>query len=245
MGYIALGYEFFQSLHFDLTEFNLQDHRPSLQAVVNRGPVQFGVYGRYDYYFRDADKFLQEGNVIPWLALHEEGFGRTEVYYRMRRRDFLEQDFEVRDSFNHSTGATQYVYLGSSERFVSVGYRFDSEEPTENGPEAGQYSYDGNEVNTAVRWLWPFEISTFLGYAFRYEQYDGDSTLVNNQNSFRRRDKEHHVTFLSEIPFNQYIGVDPYLAVVVGYFGTFNDSNKNDPFQYTRNIASLTLRAAY
>ncbi len=244
-GYIAVGYEFFQSLHFDLNQFDLQDHRPSLQAVVNRGPVQFGVYGRYDYYLRDNHKFLQEGNVIPWIALNEGNVGRTELYYRMRRRDFRESDFEQRDSFNHSTGAMQYIYLGSQESYASVGYRYDAENPTRRGIPARQFSYDGNEVNTAVRWLWPFDVSTFLGYAFRYEQYDGDSTFVSNENTFRRRDKEHRLTFLTEIPINQYIGIEPYVAIAVGYFGTFNNSNKNDPFEYTRNIASFTLRAAY
>jgi tetratricopeptide (TPR) repeat protein len=244
-GYIAVGYEFFQSLHFDLNEFDLQDHRPSLQAAVIRGPVLFGVYGRYDYYLRDTHSSLQEGNVIPWLTVRQGNFGRIELFYRMRERDFRDDDFQHRDGFNHSTGGAQYVYLGSDERWVGVGYRFDAENPLSNDAPSKQFSYDGNEVNTHVRWLWPRDISTFLGYAFRYEQYDGKSTVVNNQNSFRRRDKEHHVTFLAEVPINRYIGVEPYIAVALGYFGTFNNSNKNDPFEYTRNIASLSLRAAY
>ena len=203
------------------------------------------MYGRYDYYLRDTHSFLNEGNIIPWISVRERDFGRIEFFYRMRERDFRENDFQNRDGFNHSTGGAQYFYLGSDERWLAIGYRFDDEHPNSNDPASKQYSYDGNEVNTSLRWLWPREISTFVGYAFRYEQYDGKSTLVNNQNSFRRRDKEHHATFLAEVPINRYIGVEPYIAVAVGYFGTFNNSNKNDPYEYTRNIASFTLRAAY
>jgi tetratricopeptide (TPR) repeat protein len=246
-GYVALGYEFFQSLHFNLTEFNLQDHRPSLQAAFNAGPVRLGMYSRYDYYLRETDSFLQEGNVIPWLMVPEEGLGRTEVFYRMRLRDFRDDDFDNRDGFNHSTGLAQYFYLGSDERWVSVGYRFDAENPDSNALQSKRFSYDGNEVNTSLRWLWPFDVSTFFGYAFRYEYYDGFSAdpRLNADNDFRRRDKEHRVTVVTEVPINRYLGIDQLVAVALGYFGTFNDSNKNDEFEYTRHIASFTLRAAY
>lgn len=109
-------------------------------------------------------------------------------FYRMRRRDFKGVDFDERDGFNHSTGGSQYFYLGSDDRYLSVGYRYDAENPNSGRVMSKQFSYDGDEVNTGLRWLWPLGISTFAGYAFRYEQYDGASAdrRVNTQNTYRR-----------------------------------------------------------
>jgi hypothetical protein len=51
---LGVGYDFFQSLHFELTEFNMQDHRPSLAVTGAVGLVDGGVLGAYDYYLRTA-----------------------------------------------------------------------------------------------------------------------------------------------------------------------------------------------
>src|SRR5262249_7134088 len=85
---LSVGYEFYQSLHFKLTDFNLQDHRPNIGIAVDAGIFQLGLQGRYDYYLLDTDSFLDEVTGLPWLAIPEGDIGRTELFYRLRRRQF-------------------------------------------------------------------------------------------------------------------------------------------------------------
>lgn len=243
--HLALGYEFFQSLHFDLRAFDLQDHRPSVQFAFEHGPFRAGASGRYDYYLRDGNSFLEEGNIVPWVGVNQGGFGRAEAFFRVRRRDFKETALEARSGFNHAVGASQYFYLDSAERYLSVGYRFDVESPLLDQAAAQRFAYDGHEANAAFGWLWPADITTLAAYAFRHEGYDAASRDANVPNSASRRDREHRVTLVASIPIHGYLGIASYLAIDVGYYGHINRSNQSATFTYNRHIGSLALRAMY
>jgi len=241
---LLLGYEFFQSLHFELHDFNLEDHGPYVQLLCNASVFQCGVLGRYDYYIEDVDSFLQEATVLPWLTIPAGEFGRLELYYRMRRRDFKKQAFTVLDSFNHAVGVRQVVNLGSSDRYISVGYQFDREDPvvssrlvregTFTETEAQGFAYDGNELNAGAGWTLPAAISVEGGFVFRHEGYDQASEPMPPH----RGDDVYEVIFVARRPLGE------YLDIAVGYLGTINHSN--DPrFDYDRNIASLTLEVRF
>ncbi|HVN87277.1 MAG TPA: tetratricopeptide repeat protein [Candidatus Binatia bacterium] len=232
---LTLGYDFYQSLHFHLTEFNLQDNGPSVQLGFNTGRAQFGVLARYDYYLGSTNSFLQEATALPWLTIPERDYGRTEISCRVRRRDFKQAAYWSQDAFNFAPSVKQFVYLGSVERYVEVGYQFDRQDPVINGQrvkrsDAEMFGYDGNEINTSFGWGWPV-FTTQLGYAYRHESYD-------NPASHGRRDDEHHLIFVARYYAND------YLDFVAGYYGTFNNSNQT-PFTYDRNIGSLSVEVRY
>lgn len=221
----SLGYQFFQSLHFDLTEFNLQDHRPSAQLVVDLGPLQFGLFSRYDYYLLETDSFLQQVTGAPWVTIPEGAVGRTELYYRMRWRDFLKQPFNgVLDAFNNSVAVRQFFYLGAVERYLFAGYRFESEDPTNQQGE--RFAYDGNEVSSGIGWALPAAVTTEVNYAYRHKTYAPQS--------LGRRDNEHQIIFVANKDLSD------YLRLTLAYFGTINNSNQQ-LFEYDRNIVSLSL----
>lgn len=234
----SVGYEFYQSLHLELSNFNIQDHRPSAQIVVNTGPVQIGLLGRYDYYLLDTDSFLQEGTALPWLGINEAEIGRTEVYYRMRRRDFFKRTFNPRDSFNHAPGMRQFFYLGAPQQYVSVGYRFDSEEPVRSSTQAQAFAYEGHQGEAGVGWAFPSSVLLEATYAYRHEQYAVASAPVFDPAGSRRHDDEHLFTFAVHHQWNQYFGL------TAGYYGTLNSSNKRD-FDYDRHIGSVAFEAKF
>jgi tetratricopeptide (TPR) repeat protein len=223
--YLSLGYDFFQSLHFELHQFNLQDHRGMVQLTGTQGPVQFGMLGRYDYYFLEEQSFLQEGTALPWVSVNEGSDGRTEVFYRMRRRDFLKLPFNgLNDGFNHAAGIRQYVYLFSPDRFLAVGYRFDTEDPI--NAQGNQFGYDGHEINVGLGWTFPRGIATEADYAYRHETYA--------QQSAGRQDNVNEVVVAISKE------VTAHLRVTAAYFGTVNNSNQ-PVFQYDRNVGSLAF----
>jgi tetratricopeptide (TPR) repeat protein len=223
---LSLGYEFYQSVHFDLTEFDLQDHRPGIQFLWKVAPVQLGFAARYDYFLLDYDGFLHSVHALPWLIIPEPGLGRTEIHYRLRWRGFEEEPFEdLRDAWNHSTGVRQFFYLDTPERYLAVHYRFDREDPLDS--EGNQFAYDGHEVGAAVGWALPYDVRAEAGYAYRNENYPTT-----------RNDNEHRAFTAVEKDLTE------YLSVVLAYFGTFNASD-DDRFDYDRNIGSVQLRVRF
>jgi len=237
----TVGYDFFQSFHDTLNEFDLQDHGPSAQILATLGPVQLGLLGRYDYYLLDNQSFLQEGTALPWVTVFSGNAGRLEVMYRMRRRDFKIQSFAVRNAFNHAVGAKQFFYLGSADRYLSVGYQFDHEDPVMGNTEAQSFAYDGNEVNLGVgAWL-PYQLHAEATYAYRHEHYGQDSaeveTLLSGSRS-RRNDNENEVVVAVRK------AIFEHLDITAAYFGDFNNSNNSD-FQYRRHVGSVALEVRY
>src|SRR5436190_571693 len=153
---LSLGYTFYQSLQFDLTQFDLQDHRPQAQLTVHAGPAQFNLLGRYDFYLLQTDKFLSQATALPWVNL-DESFGRTQVYYRMRYRDFLKSPYDnFLDGWIHEPGLQQFVYLGQPDRFLSMGYQFGSFVPI--AAQSTRFAYNANQVNAGLGWAFPFDI---------------------------------------------------------------------------------------
>jgi len=233
---IAASYDFYQSLHFDLDEFNLQDHRPAVEISANLAPVQFGVLGEYNFYLREDSRFLQEGTVLPWIAVGADEWGRTELSYRMRRRDFLQDQFEVRDAVNHAWAVRQVVYLGPSTRYVAFGYRFDIDDPVRDG-ESRRFAYFANEVNAGVGCDLPFEIGAQAGYAYRHERYKRASGVYVDSGR-ARRDDEHDIVVALVRPLGE------SMSVITAYSGTLNDSNAQ-AFEYDRHIVSLALQVRW
>jgi hypothetical protein len=222
---LSVGYEFYQSLQFQLTDFNLQDHRPGMQGVINAGIFQFGLLGRYDYYFiSDEQSFLQEATAVPWVAINEGDNARTEVFFRFRYRDFKKLAYQIRDAENYEAGFRQFYTFGLPERYAAVGFRYDNESPTQSGGDV--FAYNGYEGDVGGGWSFPLGITAELEYSYRYEDYAPQSN--------GRRDNENLVLFALSKPINE------YLAVSAGYFGDFNNSNQA-AFEYTRNVGSLTL----
>jgi tetratricopeptide (TPR) repeat protein len=225
---LTVGYEVFQSLHFHLHSFNLENHRPNVQFVAAAGPVRVGVLTYYDYYLLDSASFLQSVIALPWVEVPEGSWGHTQLSYRFRWRDYYPQPYgDLLSATNHAPGLRQLIDLGSPDRFLLFGYQYDREEPSNAAGAA--FGYDGHQIAAGVGWALPWQVDTELVYAFRHEEYDRASA--------GRRDDTHFITLLFDRPINE------YLAVRLAYFGTVN--NSNDPrFEYDRNMVSLSLRGS-
>jgi Flp pilus assembly protein TadD len=228
-GSVVAGYGFFQSLQFQLTDFNLQEHRVSTQATGNWQWLRYGLLGRYSYYLLETSSFLQEATGLPWLEAAEGNFGRAELYFRTRYRDFLLRPYSPQlDAMNYAVGVRQVFYLGRPERYFAIGYQFDDQDPTNSSGD--QFGYDGQEVNATAGWILPADIEAEAGYSYRHERYAAASMgRVDTPNQF--------VVGLTR-------KLTDYLAVNLAYLGVIHNSNRVE-FDYNRNIVSLILEAAY
>jgi tetratricopeptide (TPR) repeat protein len=230
---LVVGYDFFQNVHFNEHEFNLQRHRPSARLAGDLGPAQLGVVADYEYSLLETDSFLSQWQIFPWVAIPLQNWGRSEVYYRWRQRSFKQLRYDALTGTNNAAGLRQLFFLDGPNRFVSVGYRFDREDARD-----GAFGYDGHEVSAGVQWDLPWLIWGQFGYTYRGEQYrsESKSSGAPEDTRARRHDDEHNLGLSAWRSFGDYVTVD------LGYFVTLNESNKNDSFEYDRRIVSLTVR---
>jgi Tfp pilus assembly protein PilF len=227
---LSLGYQFSQSLYFDLSEYNLQDHAPSVNLVFGGDGLQGGLTARYDYYLLGSSTYLQQVAGGPWLRIPQHDFGEAQAFYRVRWQDYFFQNFA--DSLNairHDFGIRQAIYLAGPGRELWLGYQYFIDEALrETGDE---FAYDANLVEAGVNWEFP-DIATAaqLGYWYWFFDYDPASD--------GRKDGQHALTFQVRVRLNEWLGAR------LAYFGTFNGSNQPE-FEYDRSIVGLALEAAY
>lgn len=220
---LSVGYDFYQSVYFQNTDFSLQDHRPSADITVRTSRAQFGLVGQYSFDLLGTDAFLHQFIAMPWIAVPEGEFGETELLYRLRSQDFLDRRFEPLDAYNHAVGLRQLIFLNGIERYVWLGYRFDLNDTAGAGLEI--FGYTGHRPEIGVAWALPkYAVGTELSYAWHHRDYDRLS----------RRDNEHDVraVILKRL--------SDRFAVRAAYLGTFSDSTI-DTFSYDRHVVSLGL----
>ncbi len=246
---LTVGYEFFQSLQFHLTDFNLQDHRPMLQLTVDLDPVLLGIIGRYDYYLLSTSSFLQEATAFPWVDVREAGIGRSEVYARIQWRDYKLHalhdmcpqgttcdvpGFTQLDGFYSFAGVRQVLDLGAPNRELWFGYQLGFTTPDNLG--SPQYEYSSNQLDIALRWPLPYSIIGQTGFRWEHQNYAPESAMLPNGNgSTARVDNDYRAVVSVERPLSE---ISEHLFVNAAWYGTFNDSN-NSLFAYNRQIGTF------
>ena len=96
------------------------------------------------------------------------------------------------------------------------------------------FQYDAQKVEVGLQWLMPYAVTLETGYRYSHKDYDTASAVFLPVGR-RRRDHEQRVVVSFERPMTE---ISEHLFVTAAYFGTFNQSNKDD-FQYDRHIGSL------
>lgn len=227
--HFSIGYDFLQSLHFDLSEFDLQTHKAVAQLALYRGDATIGLTGDYGWSLLDGDSFVGIASGTPWIRIEEEGLGRTEFYYRARYRSFQQDPFDDRrDGSNHAVGGRQIFDLGAPGRTFAVGYRFDVDRAAHGSGE--RFDYIGHQFETGLGWPLASSLSADLVYAYKLEDYDGGGS--------RRDDDEHHLILRLDQRLSR------LLWLTAGYTMRINGSDR-DPFDYDRHVTSIALEGRY
>lgn len=244
---LSVGYDFFQSVHFSLHEFDLQDDGPSLQLAGEIAGVRLGLLGRYDYYLLGSQSFLQQATAFPWLSVPLGELGRTDLWFDVKRRDYKQRSYSIRDAFHYTLAVQQFFYIGSSSRYLLLGYQYDREDPVVSQrlvqeaeftqAAAESFGYDSDQIDLGIGSTLPAEVTVELTYSFRHEVYDSTSRMFTPSGN-RRRDGDHVVILAARKELWDHV------ALTAAFLGDFNGSN--DPlFEYDRQIVSLALEGRY
>lgn len=239
-GSLNAEYDFYQSVHFNLTQFDLQGHRLRFDALSPPGKWSYGLSGMYDFYALDYQSFFQEGLGTPWISLNESDTAATQAYYSVRARDFFREPYgPARNGINNALGIRQYFNLGTlgpGDWLLNFGYQFDAETMLNNGLNARDFQNIGNQGDIDLRvplyWLVQLE----LGYLFRLEDYQYPNSRANF--GFRRHDNEQQFAVALRRSLTENVSAE------IDYFGVINNSNIPD-FEYDRGIVAGSVRVSF
>ncbi|MGH7789869.1 MAG: tetratricopeptide repeat protein [Candidatus Binatia bacterium] len=245
----VVGYDLYQSVHFESSGNDLQSHRVHLTMTspqMNQF-LQFGVTGMYDFNLLNYRGYYQGGRGTPWMTFFEGQVGATQIYYSFSGQDFLggndpnspnysprqfnSNPFDpFRDAFNNAFGVRQYFLLGAADRYMSFGYQWDDNDPTSN--DGTDFAYMDNLFD--VRF--DFGVLDWgrgtVGYLFDLQTYEHP----NSRTGFtkRRHDGQNQIVLRFERPLTS------FLSANLEYLGVFNGSNIPD-FEYNRNIVQANV----
>jgi hypothetical protein len=205
-----------------------------------------GISAFYDYYLLSYASFYQQGRGVPWLTFFEGQVAATQLYYQIIGQDFLGSKTDdlgysvrnpfnpFRDAVNNAFGVRQYFLLGAADRYMSIGYQFDDNDPLSR--DGTDFAYTDNIFDIrgdfgVLDWF-----RGTVGYAFDLQDYEHPNSRTNF--SKRRHDGQNQIVVSVERDFL------PYLSANIAYFGVFNGSNIPD-FEYNRNIIEASVRVHF
>jgi Tfp pilus assembly protein PilF len=233
-GYGDIGYNFYQSVHFSTSRFDLQSNRIDLTLATQPlydGLVQFGIAGLYDFYLLDYASFYQAGRGTPFVNIFTGDVAATQIFYSFGGQDFLDNTFAPsRDAYINAAGIRQYFLLGAADRTMSVGYRWDDYDPLSR--DGTDFAYMDNMFDVQF----DFGIFDFaqgqIGYLFDLQDYEHPTSRTDYP--IRRHDKQSQFVVQFSHRFADWISAD------IAYLGVLNDSNIAD-FEYDRNIIQANV----
>jgi tetratricopeptide (TPR) repeat protein len=240
----VMGYDFYQSVHFQGSGYDLQSHRVHLTLTTTpiNDIVQVGVTGLYGFNMLNYRGFYQEGRGTPWLTFYEGQIAASQLYYTFSGQDYVHgndpnsPDFSprqfnanpfdpFRDAFNNAVGVRQYFLLGAADRYMSVGYQWDNNDPLSS--DGTDFAYMDNMFDAQLDFGIFDWASATLGYMLDLQDYEHPNSRTNF--SKRRHDVQNNFVVRFRKPLL------PYLTADLTYLGVFNHSNIPD-FEYDRNI---------
>lgn len=230
---VEVGYNFYQSIYQDLTEFNWQSHNPSLMGWIRHDGIRLGFEYAYTNSLLDDSFFLEQHMLSPTVsAFVSEDFYLT-GYYRYQSKNYNEAD-DARDANTHQTGADVFYYFDRPNKgYFSVGAGFTSEDT-----QGDQFDYDGLMARASVQH--PIQVFARKGhvkftYAYQKREYDNDISLAGPGN---REDDRHTLKLVTNVE------IDDNLKAGVELRRVTRESNLAAS-DYEENIGAMSLRYSF
>lgn len=223
---LKLSYDFSQSLHDKLTNFDLQSHAVGFTGSTDLGGVSLGYSYKFFHMLLGGKSFLNMHVVNPSLS----GFVTPNLYVR-GSYFYFDKSFHTfvgRNASYHQPDLAIYYFFNQSKSYVSVGGHYEIENTA-----APQYDYKGYAFTTALQVPVDLSVRTVkfqLGYTYLHRDYDNITPSI----AAKRFETRSTVKLSAEIPL-----VDR-LAFTLDYKYVDRDSNLLAT-KYSENVVGGTL----
>lgn len=226
----SAGYDFFQSAHFERSDFDIRTHRGSVGLKQDFGRFDLGVDYNYVYSTLDNAGFLTYQLLSPYAASR-----LSKQFYVRAAYSYADKDFKsrpARDATVNAGGVDVFYFIDGTTTYLLFGYKYERENAV--GPE-----FDFNAHNLKVRLTQKFPFagrkgSVKLGWRYENRNYDSITPSIGAI----RDDKRNRFQAEVEVPLSDHI----YAHAEYEY----SDFNSNLPsVNYTQNLATIRLGAKY
>jgi tetratricopeptide (TPR) repeat protein len=244
----GVSYGFYQSLHQELTTFDIQDHAPSVFVQRQIGIATARLQYAFDYVRVGQAPFLLAHAVQPIITFAEGDKHFTQLQFRYQDKDFKDDRFagnSFRDGKNWLAGITQFAYFAQGAAHVRLGYTFDRDNTGGGSPAvatpgvqtSADWDYHAHRLAAGLGLPDILTLKTNLAFDYYFMHYDNPNSF-SPTGTTKRRDE---IIF-----FTATIGrsLTQNLSIAAEYNYTRDQSNIS-VFDYNRSIYSLTLSGRF
>lgn len=227
---LDVGYDFSQSLHEDLTTFDLQSHTGKIVFSRKLDGVTLNLDYRYSRSFLDSNDFLGYSSVRPSALVRIDPQWYVQGTYEFADKNFVTDD--DRDARQHGVGLDNFFFFNESRSYVLLGYLLELDRA--DGPQFDYLANTGKvELDSALDAIDP-DLSVKLGYRFRFRNYDDVTPSIGSERLDRR-----HTAFLRwEYAVNEFANLD----LQYEYTDTISNLSTVD---FVRNDVTFNLALTY
>jgi hypothetical protein len=227
---LYIGYDFFQSLYFDLTGFDIQSHLVTVSLDRKVGPVTVGAMYNFAYAFLGSDDFLEFHKLSPYIGFFPADRIYVRAFYEYTDKSIFPSP--ARDTRDQAGGADVYFFLKSAKTYVSTGYRYESVDAA--GPE---FDYTGHNFRAKFVTSFPIgQIPSKVKIGGRYEMRGYDN--ITPSIATIRDDDIFRLSAEWRLPLGRY-----FFSELKYEYGDYSSNLPTADF--TRNAAMVRFGASY
>ena len=226
---LEAGYDFYQSLHDDLSAFDIQSHIFSLNGSYEFKGLDLGLLSMYNRTSLGAADFLEIYSTSPSV-----GFSVTDTWYATVNYSYKSTNFfniNNRDAQNHGFGFSNFLFFLGGKGMVLLGYQFENEITT-----GAEFEYLGHFLNTNVILPVPLldQTKVNIGYKFYFKDYKNVTASIG-----KKRDDFRHT---AELGIYQPIYNKLHAKLKYQYINSISNIASSD---YQENIVNLLLGISF
>ncbi len=223
------GYNFYQSIHFELHDYDLQEHNGLLYAThyakIGNIPVQTGFDYTYTNCLLDEGRYLETHAFTTSFTIMEGKHLLSRVRYCFQDKDFhfsiLHPEYD-RDGINHGAGFSQ-IFLFPNQGYLRIGFFWDRDSTI-----GSDWDYEGGKALLDLCLPLTQRLKLILGGEYYRQNFQNTDSYFSQ----KRHDDEY--TYTVSFDYNPLEN----LSISLNYLGRTHDSNIAD-YEYDRNIYSL------
>jgi hypothetical protein len=228
----SIGYNLYQSLHLELSDFNISYHLLDLSAsyIITPSISLKGMYS-FEYVFVGGSGYDSAHTISPSIIITEGNRFATIVEYRYRYKNYIDSGLfganSERTGSNHLAGITQNISYSLIN--ARIGYTYDRDLTNRN-----YWDYNGHKGFIGIEFSLPYRILLELYGEYSRKDYDG----INPLSDANRADNAYTLSASATKELTD------IFSITIGYLYLNNDSNIAF-YKYNRAIMSLFVNARF
>ena len=228
---IKTNYSFYQSIHDDLKELDVQGHRISLTPSKKTGKGTLSLMAGYEHYTVDSGGYLEVLSLRP-LYTHSLG-NKSWLNFTagVASRDFLRtplNQYEDRDGTNINFGLGYLVSYGDKGGTLQIKYSFDK-----SNTDGANWKSRGNKGGIMLKYPLANRLSLNLNAGYYHKNYK------NIHTTFAKKRRDRIYALNSSLKYKH-----ENLILKLAYTYSKADSNIS-VYDYDRRIFGVSVEAVF